>query len=161
MQGYADKLLKLRAEQMRHAATWFLLLPLAVPIHALRCASTPRNLRQRGRVVLQEVPDPPEAAEPAAELSYIEEQKLKFSGTSDATPATRDVTIATPAFFGKREDERPGDALGERGLNEQGYDPYDPEALDSSAIDTKPVFAALALALVAAVGISAKTQIGF
>lgn len=119
--------------------------------------------------MLQEAPEPsaevPEAAasaaEPAPELSYLEEQKLKFSGTSSVPAPGTEVTIATPSFFGKREEERPGDALGVGGLNEQGYEPYDPKALDSSTVDTKPVFAALAFALFAAAGVSAKSQIGF
>lgn len=120
--------------------------------------------------MLQEAPEPPadepasdssSAAEPAPELSYIEEQKQKFSGTSSVLAPGTEVTIATPSFFGKREEERPGDALGVGGLNEQGYEPYDPKALDSSTVDTKPVFAALAFALFAAAGISAKSQIGF
>ena len=127
--------------------------------------------------MLQQAPEPPaeaeaeaeaaEAAEAASsssapsELSYIEEQKQKFSGKSaDVAPRT-EVTIATPAFFGKREEERPGDARGQGGLNEQGYEPYDPSALDSSTVDTKPVFAALAFALFAAAGFSVKNQIGF
>ena len=112
-----------------------LLLLSAHVAHALRPAPlAPLQTRGRARIVLQQAPEPPaeaeaeaeaaEAAEAASsssapsELSYIEEQKQKFSGKSaDVAPRT-EVTIATPAFFGKREEERPGDARGQGGLNE-------------------------------------------
>ena len=56
--------------------------------------------------------------------------------------------IAVPSFFGKREEEKPGASRGKEGLNEQGYDPYDAKAIDSSSLDTKPVYIALAVATV-------------
>ena len=131
-------------------------------MHARR--STCVETRTPG-VVLQEEPAEPvaEATEEPAELSYIEEQKAKFSAASDAAGGASssddeaEVRLAVPAFFAKREEERPGDARGVGGLNEQGYEPYDPSALDAG--DTKPIFIALGLALLASAGISATNML--
>ena len=56
---------------------------------------------------------------------------------------------ATAAVAGALRCRHSSAARGKEGLNEQGYDPYDPSAIDSSNLDTKPVFIALALATVA------------
>ena len=89
-------------------------------------------------------------------------EKVKFLGANDASDegASEDGTrIAVPSFFGKREEEKPGAALGKDGLNEQGYDPYDAKALDSSTVDTKPVFIGLGVATVAIAALSASNMI--
>ena len=91
------------------------------------------------------------AAPPVEESSYLASEKARYAGASDASAGDGDggTRLAVPSFFGKREEEKPGAARGKEGLNEQGYDPYDPSAIDSSALDTKPVFIALAVAAVA------------
>ena len=91
------------------------------------------------------------AAPPVEESSYLATEKAKYAGASGASAGDGDgdTRLAVPSFFGKREEEKPGAARGKEGLNEQGYDPYDPSAIDSSNLDTKPVFIALALATVA------------
>ena len=95
-------------------------------------------------------PAPP-AAPPVEESSYLAREKAKYAAASGASAGDGDgdTRLAVPSFFGKREEEKPGAARGKEGLNEQGYDPYDPSAIDSSNLDTKPVFIALALATVA------------
>ena len=72
-------------------------------------------------------PAPP-AAPPVEESSYLAREKGKYAGASGASAGDGDgeTRLAVPSFFGKREEEKPGAARGKEGLNEQGYDPYDP-----------------------------------
>ena len=138
-------------------------------MHARRTTCVGMHARRTTCVVLQEEPAEPvaeateEPADKPAELSYIEEQKAKFSAASDAAGGASssddaaEVRLAVPAFFAKREEERPGDARGVGGLNEQGYEPYDPSALDTG--DTKPIFIALGLALLASAALSATNML--
>ena len=78
-------------------------------------------------------PAPP-AAPPVEESSYLATEKAKYAGASGASAGDGDgdTRLAVPSFFGKREEEKPGAARGKEGLNEQGYDPYDPSAANSS-----------------------------
>ena len=68
------------------------------------------------------------AAPPVEESSYLATEKAKYAGASGASAGDGDgdTRLAVPSFFGKREEEKPGAARGKEGLNEQGYDPYDP-----------------------------------
>ena len=160
---------------MVRAVTRFALLAAATNAYQLGVASLVAH-RRDARVVLQEPPDVANANEMEPEgvpgqpeaatvevSSYLAKEKAKYgvSDVSDASTATDDdgTRVAVPSFFGKREEERPGAALGKEGLNEQGYDPYDAKAVDSSTLDTKPVFIALALATVAIGALSASNSI--
>ena len=72
-------------------------------------------------------PAPP-AAPLVEESSYLAREKAKYAAASGASAGDGDgeTRLAVPSFFGKREEEKPGAARGKEGLNEQGYDPYDP-----------------------------------
>ena len=146
---------------------------LAVAVDSLQFGSAPCLVAhqrivvlERAFIVLQEqAPEPaaqPEAAaQPAApveESSYLAKEKARF-GVSDDAVNEDGTRVAVPSFFAKREEEKPGAALGKEGLNEQGYDPYDAKAIDSSTVDTKPVFVALAVATLASVALSASHMI--
>ena len=142
--------------------------------HVVVAASPRFRTRQRaGYVVSQDTPPDPAAepepelpaAEPAAETSvkssYLEEQKKTwgFADASDGEDASG-TRLAVPSFFAGSEEEKPGAARGVDGLNDQGYEPYDPKALDSSTVDTKPVFIALAVSSVVIAALSAGNLIG-
>ena len=86
-------------------------------------------------------------------LLYVPCRTVYRGTTGDGT------RVAVPSFFGKREEEKPGAARGQEGLNEQGYDPYDAKAVDSSTLDTKPVFIALAVATAAIGALSVSNSI--
>ena len=86
-------------------------------------------------------------------LLYVPCRAVYRGTTGDGT------RVAVPSFFGKREEEKPGAARGQEGLNEQGYDPYDAKAVDSSTLDTKPVFIALAVATAAIGALSVSNSI--